>query len=56
MLKQIAGALAVTGVMLATQIAGAGEYRLGLITPPPHQWTVTANTIAEELKEKTDGR
>ncbi|MBY8918283.1 TRAP transporter substrate-binding protein [Nitratireductor sp. L1-7-SE] len=56
MLKQIAGALAVTGVMLATQIAGAAEYRLGLITPPPHQWTVTANTIAEELKEKTDGR
>lgn len=36
--------------------AGAAEYRMGLITPPPHQWTVTANEAADEIREKTDGR
>ncbi|MBK0329680.1 TRAP transporter substrate-binding protein [Rhodobacteraceae bacterium F11138] len=34
----------------------AEEYRLGLITPPPHQWTVSATEAAAEIKEKTDGR
>ncbi|MGR3378003.1 TRAP transporter substrate-binding protein [Salipiger abyssi] len=35
--------------------AGAEQYRLGLITPPPHQWTRTAETIAAEIAERTDG-
>lgn len=34
----------------------AEEYRLGLITPPPHQWTVSATEAAAEIKEKTEGR
>lgn len=34
----------------------AEEYRLGLITPPPHQWTVSATEASAEIKEKTDGR
>ena len=29
--------------------ASAEQYRLGLITPPPHQWTKTAQTIATEI-------
>jgi TRAP-type C4-dicarboxylate transport system substrate-binding protein len=37
-------------------VASAEEYRLGLITPPPHQWTVSATEAAAEIKEKTDGR
>lgn len=36
--------------------AYAEEYRMGLITPPPHQWTVTANEAADEIREKTQGR
>jgi len=36
--------------------AQAEEYRLGLITPPPHQWTVSATEAAAEIKEKTEGR
>jgi tripartite ATP-independent transporter DctP family solute receptor len=29
---------------------------MGLITPPPHQWTVTANAAADEIRERTEGR
>ena len=36
--------------------ASAEQYRLGLITPPPHQWTKTAQTIATEIAEATEGR
>ncbi|MEC7761587.1 MAG: TRAP transporter substrate-binding protein [Pseudomonadota bacterium] len=36
--------------------AGAEEYRLGLITPPSHQWTITAQEMAAEIAEKTEGR
>lgn len=38
-------------------IAGqAEEYRLGLITPPPHKWTKTAEAAAAKIAEQTDGR
>lgn len=36
--------------------AQAEQYRLGLITPPPHQWTVSATEAAAEIKEATEGR
>lgn len=36
--------------------AQAEQYRLGLITPPPHQWTKTAQAIAEEVGNATEGR
>jgi len=49
-------ALAVSFFAAATCGAAAEEYRMGLITPPPHQWTVTANAAADEIREKTDGR
>ena len=36
--------------------AQAEQYRLGLITPPPHQWSKSAVTVAERIKEATNGR
>lgn len=35
--------------------AEARDFRLGLITPPPHIWTQAANDFATELKEKSEG-
>ena len=37
-------------------VAYAKEFRLGLITPPPHIWTEAAGAFGEELKAATDGR
>lgn len=36
--------------------AGAEDLRIGLITPPPHQWTRSANHLAEEIARESDGR
>ena len=36
--------------------AQAEQYRLGLITPPPHQWSKSAVTVAERIKDATNGR
>lgn len=36
--------------------AFAQEMRIGMITPPSHVWTQTANTMAEDLSAATDGR
>ena len=41
---------------LSGQSLSAAEYRMGLITPPPHQWTKTAGQAAAEIKSRTDGR
>ncbi|RBI83711.1 C4-dicarboxylate ABC transporter substrate-binding protein [Rhodosalinus halophilus] len=35
--------------------AGAKEFRLGLITPPPHIWTQAAEAFGADLAEATDG-
>lgn len=43
-------------IALAATAAQAREYRLGLITPPQHQWTVTATAIADEVRTATEGR
>lgn len=42
--------------LVTTLPAQAEQYRLGLITPPPHQWTKTAEAIAAEISEATEGR
>lgn len=42
--------------LLAAASAQAEEYRLGLITPPPHQWTKTAQIVAQDIAEATNGR
>lgn len=45
-----AAALALTAGSLA-----AKEFRLGLITPPPHIWTQAAQTFGAELSERSGG-
>ncbi|MCF8479100.1 MAG: TRAP transporter substrate-binding protein [Rhodospirillum sp.] len=36
--------------------AQAKEYRIGLITPPPHQWTKAAQDVADTLKTRSEDR
>jgi len=40
----------------STIAAGAEEFRLGLITPPPHIWTKAAEAFGAELAEASGGR
>ncbi|MGY6535419.1 MAG: TRAP transporter substrate-binding protein [Pararhodobacter sp.] len=50
-------ALAFGAASLAPALAGAQtELRIGMITPPPHVWSQTAMSMAEELPELSDGR
>ncbi|MEQ9673341.1 MAG: TRAP transporter substrate-binding protein [Roseovarius indicus] len=49
---------AFSGAALALTVAVpsfAEEFRLGLITPPPHIWTKAAETFGAELAEASDG-
>jgi TRAP-type C4-dicarboxylate transport system substrate-binding protein len=56
-MKHFTGAvLAASLLALSAGTVAAEQYRLGLITPPPHQWTVTATAAAEEIKTRTEGR
>ncbi|NMM43377.1 TRAP transporter substrate-binding protein [Rhodospirillaceae bacterium KN72] len=54
-ITKLFGAVAVGTLttVLSLQTATADDYRVGLITPPPHKWTVTANEVAAEVKDKT---
>ncbi|MDH2328427.1 TRAP transporter substrate-binding protein [Cereibacter sp. SYSU M97828] len=36
--------------------AAAQDLRIGMVTPPPHQWTRSANALAEELATRSEGR
>lgn len=57
LLHKIAGlTLASVTVLSMSSAAQATDYRIGMITPPPHKWTVSANEMAAEVKAKTDGR
>ncbi|OXT02107.1 C4-dicarboxylate ABC transporter substrate-binding protein [Notoacmeibacter marinus] len=49
--------LLVSTAILATTAfsAHAEDFRLGLITPPPHIWTKAAEAFGAELAEKSDG-
>lgn len=49
-------AAATVALTLLAVPAAAENYRLGLITPPPHQWTIHAEGAATEISEATDGR
>ena len=51
-LKLLASAAMVVATSFAAQ---ADEFRLGLITPPPHIWTKAAEAFGAELKEKSGG-
>ena len=44
-----------TLVTLSAFTAQANEFRLGLITPPPHIWTKAAEAFGAELAEKSGG-
>lgn len=48
-----------SGVALALSLAPsaqADDFRIGLITPPPHRWTLSANDLAEKLAAESQGR
>lgn len=47
---------AALGAALATPAAWADDFRLGLITPPPHIWTKAAQAFGEDLKAESSGR
>ena len=49
-----AAATAVAG--LGAGLAQANEFRLGLITPPPHIWTKAAEDFGAALAEASEGR
>lgn len=50
------GAIAATVLAMASATtAMANEFRLGLITPPPHIWTKAAEAFGAELTEKSGG-
>ena len=55
-MKHMLGSL-VAVAMAATfsMAAHAAEFRLGLITPPPHIWTKAAGAFGAELAEKSGG-
>ncbi|MCC5971135.1 MAG: TRAP transporter substrate-binding protein [Pararhodobacter sp.] len=43
------------GLGVSAAPAAAQEFRLGLITPPPHVWTRAANRFSERIAEETAG-
>ncbi|WP_165900344.1 TRAP transporter substrate-binding protein [Marinobacterium mangrovicola] len=51
MTSVMAGGLA---LMMAIP-AQARDFRLGLITPPPHRWTQAAEAFAEDVQQKSGG-
>ncbi|KEA65318.1 TRAP-type C4-dicarboxylate transport system, periplasmic component [Marinobacterium lacunae] len=53
-MKRVASILTV-GVALAVAPVQAKEFKLGLITPPSHDWTKAAYAFADEVKAKSDG-
>ncbi len=50
------GAIAAGAFALAAAPVAAKEFRLGLITPPPHVWTKAAEAFGAELAEKSGGK
>ncbi|BCL73726.1 C4-dicarboxylate ABC transporter permease (plasmid) [Vibrio nigripulchritudo] len=47
--------LAILALVTSGSSLHAKELRLGLITPPPHIWTQSANEFAKELAEASNG-
>ena len=55
-MKIMINAFAGAAIALASSAPGfAEEFRLGLITPPPHVWTKAAEAFGAELAEASDG-
>ncbi|MDO5622750.1 MAG: TRAP transporter substrate-binding protein [Paracoccus sp. (in: a-proteobacteria)] len=51
--RALAGLAMVAAIALP---AAAQNLRIGLVTPPSHQWTLSAQDLAQRLAEETDGR
>lgn len=54
-IKSFVGAAATLAAIAGATATMAKEFRLGLITPPPHIWTKAAEAFGEELAEKSGG-
>lgn len=52
----LAAVLASAPLARAQGVVGTRTLRIGLITPPPHNWTRTAAAFGEALAEASDGR
>lgn len=48
-------AFALSATFIAAVPASADDFRLGLITPPPHIWTKAADAFGAELAEESNG-
>ncbi len=53
-LKTITAAAAVAAISASAALAN--DFRLGLLTPPPHIWTKAAEKFGAELEEKSGGK
>ncbi|MEM9550601.1 MAG: TRAP transporter substrate-binding protein [Pseudomonadota bacterium] len=53
--KTLCAVTAAVSVLIAPVTAWAKEFRLGLITPPPHVWTKAAEAFGTELSEQSGG-
>lgn len=49
-------AIAMAALTFGTGAASAADFRLGLITPPNHIWTESAEKFAAAVEQATDGR
>lgn len=54
--KALAAFAGGAAIVASPRRAFAAEFRIGLITPPSHEWSKTAVRIADELRERTSGR
>lgn len=52
--KLLLGAILALGA--GNTAALADDFRIGLITPPPHRWTLSAVDLAEKLKAESAGK
>jgi TRAP-type transport system periplasmic protein len=55
MTKRLVITAALTAALGVVGIGHAKELKIGLITPPPHLWTVEANALAESMKKASNG-
>lgn len=54
--SRLAGSVVAAVLMMGSTMSGAKEFRLGLITPPTHNWTLSAIEFGEELSQESDGK
>lgn len=55
-MKKITTLIAAAALGLTAVTAQAKQLKIGLITPPPHLWTVEAGKLSKSLQEASDGK